>query len=541
MVPKGKTVISNRQRTSSGAMALLEKYENLTKGIQNARDEIIKETSKLEDVQQSIAESRVERSKMVVTEHDLKIEIKSLEEEERSVSKEFQILVSQDSALKQKKEGLERDFKLLQKYIKEERQDFLSRSRDFRSFCRRSKLELLSLPSFPSEEDENLPRDQDGIGRIITLDRNFGFGRLLYSSSEDDDSGGESEDELLDLQLSSILLPQTDPPTNTKSVDEHGVSDSEEKLRAMINLSVGKDEHSEKFCQERKDNCGALKLSKKRKRKHTQKNKAKRNSSNLAKQDEELERTKSRHLESISNRDTASQELQNVKTDYEAASRRADDRSEKLEQQRDQLRRVRRDVQEMENEMVELEANTREISDMRDGYIKAMESGEDIVHKQKQNTTSTPLYQTKCSLEISNICSVTPSPQIGINRSTSQSGNPMNPYVKKQTNCDRISTNKGRQRNQSSLRRQYPHRAGRIKVNRQFTTPLSIGVGNDDYKSEDLDITVDGDESIDIKSNERDKTVISSSDDSDDDDLLSFTPFDSTSPNDNSHEKKYSK
>ena len=363
--------IPNRQR--SGAMALLEKYEILTKGIQNARDEIMKESSALENIQQSITQSKVERSEMIVKEQELEVEIKSLEQERRSVSKEFQTLMSQEGALKQKKESLEEDLKLLQTCIKEERQDFLSRSRDFRSFCRRSKLELLSLPSLPGEEDEGLAEDKNGTERITTLDGNFGFGKLLHSSSsEDDDSSGESEEELLDLQINSISLPQTHP-TDNEIINEHEVFDSEDEMASTLSLSVAcsvwNKEHSVKHDQGLNDNCDALKLSRKRKRRHAHRKGTKPKSPKLNK-DEELEQAKARHLESVREREATTQDLKNVKFDYEAASRRAEDRSEKLEQQRDQLKRVRRDVQEMENELVELEVNTREIGDMRDGYIK---------------------------------------------------------------------------------------------------------------------------------------------------------------------------
>lgn len=153
-----------------------------------------------------------------------------------------------------------------------------------------------------------------------------------------------------------------------------------------------------------------------------------------------------------------------------------------------------------------------------------MESRGDI----SQNTTATPHNQTKDFHKKPNCFSITPSPHIVTNRNSSQSGTPINPYIKKKLKSDQLIINKGIQRNQSNLRRQYPHRAGRIKVDRQFTTPLSIGDGN---------IAADGEESVDIEVNKRHKTCISSSDDSDDDDLLSFTPFDN-SLNDGLQDKK---
>ena len=127
-----------------------------------------------------------------------------------------------------------------------------------------------------------------------------------------------------------------------------------------------------------------------------------------------------------------------------------------------------------------------------------------------------------------------------------------NPYKKKKISNDNLSctdgdnnnkTNTGRPSTNNSpyeytttsqLAKQYPHRSGRIRVDKQFTTALSITAQHDD---EDEQVSLDKNNSTKQahegkKSNEGLQLNISSSgsssgssSDDDDDKLLSFIPF----------------
>ena len=84
----------------------------------------------------------------------------------------------------------------------------------------------------------------------------------------------------------------------------------------------------------------------------------------------------------------------------------------------------------------------------------------------------------------------------------------------------------------SSLARQHPHRAGRIRVDRQFTTNLSIGSIGDmvdtTERGANKEARTDTDNAVD-SSNKKDlgdmSTDSSGDDDDDDDDVLLFVPF----------------
>ena len=80
------------------------------------------------------------------------------------------------------------------------------------------------------------------------------------------------------------------------------------------------------------------------------------------------------------------------------------------------------------------------------------------------------------------------------------------------------------ERYKTNLRDKYPHRAGRIRVDRQFTTTLSIGDGSERNKNDDTIMTENIEDSVRYLG-EQVTSCISSSDDSDGDDLLSFNPF----------------
>ena len=350
--------------SNRGAMALLEKYELLTKGIQDARNEIIKQTSKLENISQIISESQIERKDMQEKEKDLVAELKGLEHSFRSVSEEFQILENEIDALKQKKGVLENNIKLLQKYLDDERQTFLSRSRDFRAFCRRSKLQLLSMPLLPGEDESIIDVKDDALRRVTTLDENFGFGRLLASSSEDDESDGYSDEELLDSQIKSKENNQNKVMVTTSRNETN--SPSEITASIPITRTKKNEVNGEKDHEGEEDKMfeSLILLSKKRRRRRrptSTRRKTLKTKKSLKVIDEDLDQAYARHRQAVQERGLTIQELEKVKSNYDAATLRAKDRSNKLEQQRDQLQRVRKIVQEMENELAEVRFQSREL------------------------------------------------------------------------------------------------------------------------------------------------------------------------------------
>lgn len=120
-----------------------------------------------------------------------------------------------------------------------------------------------------------------------------------------------------------------------------------------------------------------------------------------------------------------------------------------------------------------------------------------------------------------------------------------NPYAKKQQNDTRDEMTKSNYGNtqayRSSLAKQHPHRAGRIRVDKQFTTALSISPENFDDDDDDDDVLsnmllsskktqmsskVSIDDSSSVSAKQSVNIDFSSSDeDNNDDDILEFQPF----------------
>lgn len=116
-----------------------------------------------------------------------------------------------------------------------------------------------------------------------------------------------------------------------------------------------------------------------------------------------------------------------------------------------------------------------------------------------------------------------------------------NPYTNKYSNTTRAPSNYNTYK--SSLAKQHPHRAGRIRVDKQFTTALSISSINeedDNFSNDEFEkhsnmshnvnndkrssrVSVDG--SIATSKRPQDDNTSSDDDDDDDDDLLLFIPF----------------
>ena len=67
---------------------------------------------------------------------------------------------------------------------------------------------------------------------------------------------------------------------------------------------------------------------------------------------------------------TAQQRLQIVQTQHQNLSKRANDRVDNLQRQRNQLERVRKDVVGMERELLLLEQDTKECEQISEGYAK---------------------------------------------------------------------------------------------------------------------------------------------------------------------------
>jgi hypothetical protein len=259
------------------------------------------------------------------------------------------------------------------------------------------------------------------------------------------------------------------------------------------------------------------------------------------------------------------------------------DRVQNLQQQRKQLKKVRGVVMEMEREMHNLEQSTKEFEEISAGYakgtlgryyvcypkyfvIKTQPHDPDIVlintsfhqsihakvdaaRRRTNNTLSHRSWNIENSANGSYSLATSP---CSYNPMHQQQRQILNPYTNNHQQQEQhyhstTSSNEAKR----LLSEQHPHRAGRIRIDRQFTTSLSVGTRtniqeNDSEwrrgtkRQQSLDsISIspasDKDDEDMFKNGACGRKIthmdngcsseVDSSDDDDDDDILTFVPF----------------
>jgi chromosome segregation ATPase len=123
-----------------GAMALLEKYTALNRGMDESRREAAATKSKMESVRQQIENLRIERREMEAQTQDAKEDtVGLLKDVQEALAKLRELEDRHAQALLNKTEA-HRRFHFTKQYVEEQRQEFLETSRDFRTCCKRMRL-----------------------------------------------------------------------------------------------------------------------------------------------------------------------------------------------------------------------------------------------------------------------------------------------------------------------------------------------------------------------------------------------------------------
>lgn len=248
------------------------------------------------------------------------------------------------------------------------------------------------------------------------------------------------------------------------------------------------------------------------------------------------------------NRTLALQRVEQLRKERDELQLRSKERAKALEQQKSQLERIRQAVIHMEKEIVLLNENTKECEEMSGGFAKdaARRRQNQQIEANTAHCTSTPHQRgstiyTQRHLSSQNASSypsaVTSYPynlstaDTAMQKSSGHIKVLNNPYRSK-TNGLNVSSSHELVKNpyhddgnesvtnsgaESFIKQQYPHREGRIRVDRQFSTAVSIGARSA------FSLEKNGDETS--VTGVIESTSSSSGGDDDDDDLLTFIPF----------------
>mmetsp|Transcript_16186 Transcript_16186/g.30600 ORF Transcript_16186/g.30600 Transcript_16186/m.30600 type:complete len:438 (+) Transcript_16186:150-1463(+) len=227
------------------------------------------------------------------------------------------------------------------------------------------------------------------------------------------------------------------------------------------------------------------------------------------------------------------QDVSRLKEEKQRKEKESMDRVQNLQQQRKHLEKVRGDVIEMEREIHNLEQSTKEFEEITDGYAK------DAARRRANQHTNLNNRSSWNSNDSTRNSPVADSPY-SYNPSQRQHQAISNPYTKHRNSDSRS------QEAQRLLNAQHPHRAGRIRVDRQFTTSLSVGATvqtsenewrrgtkrqSSDYSIYAAENVISDDKCENGSAGKRHRTDtesdlrsdVGSSDD--DDDILTFVPF----------------
>jgi hypothetical protein len=126
--------------TAPGAMALLEKYTDLNRGMDKARRENSLTKSKMESVRQQIERLRVERQDMEAQTLDAREDTVDLHKDVQEALAKLRELEDKHAQALLEKMGAQRHLDFSKQYVEEQRQRFLETSRDFRTCCKRMRL-----------------------------------------------------------------------------------------------------------------------------------------------------------------------------------------------------------------------------------------------------------------------------------------------------------------------------------------------------------------------------------------------------------------
>jgi chromosome segregation ATPase len=256
-------VTSTMSSSQPGAMALLEKYTALNRGMDEARREASATKSKMESVRQQIDRLRVERRNMEAQTQDAKEDTVGLHKDVQEALAKLRELEDRHAQALLNKMEAQRRLDFTKQYVEEQRQQFLETSRDFRTCCKRVRLSTSAIGedlviskaflerhgAYYSEDEESDEKDTEFDQTMVEHRRRKsardGTERVLRAiqvkekdSSERSASRSERKSQLL-AQLDRVRKDNADLEQQLKSLDHQ----TREAREMSHNLEKGKLEY----------------------------------------------------------------------------------------------------------------------------------------------------------------------------------------------------------------------------------------------------------------------------------------------------------
>lgn len=509
---------------ATGAVGLLEKYNKLNQAIDSIRSETIKSQHEISDLQTHIASLKREtRSYMKQTKQahkdssSFQLELRELAMDHQSKEQEKR------NTLHLKIQAL-RELEIMKRTMDDERRSFIDTCRSFRTSVQRTRCSLASLPAIPGckrgkATDISLLPD---LQHIHNKDES-------YEVSSSDEGSDEEMSTNFNSSTSTCHKASTNMSRRSESdqVDFDGQNHNEE--HSIITLAGGIVPKSISRAE-----GGAV-------------------SKDGAVEDAEMLHAEQRRRSALQMKNNMIKILKELRQKSEGTGKRSKERMVILGNQRIQLDRLKNDVDRMSRSLVATERDTIEMSEKdaesrketgyqrNDSISSSHEKGYSRDHQRKQNVSPRDNYtryndkpvdkSKRPSSVVPNVTRVVHNPykkrrhQVNVSSSTGSD-------IKKNPNLKHPSIVANAQKD-SQLAQQYPHREGRIRVDRQFTTALSVSVGQNEEDTTFISTTEGGrkndhyfpEHRLDESKTNYQPADLSSSSDDDDDFLLSFKPF----------------
>ena len=204
---------NNGVAAGNAAMSLFERFSNINRGIDEAREEMKQMRRKTEEIQESIEKTRQEKATMEADSTTAYEEANEFYQRVDDACAELSKLQSEKSRALMEKQKAQRELDVVKAFVDEHRSEFLNQSREFRASCKRVRLrasdlgleyitsrafaQVISDPSIAAEWKEKM----NGQGKLLPKDfqedaRKFlkpvsmppGDQALLENGNKDDDT-----------------------------------------------------------------------------------------------------------------------------------------------------------------------------------------------------------------------------------------------------------------------------------------------------------------------------------------------------------------
>ena len=317
-------------RSTSGAMALFDKYAGMSKCIEETRKDNTQLQTELESIHQSIQLTKEEQIEMEEQIKQEQLEYARFQNQIKEVKTQTMELAQKKKHAMQIEQSSKDKLQSVKSTVEQERIDFLTRCSEFRKSCERMRISAADV--LPAKSTNRY--------------YNFQFSQSDCSHSEEDDNSFPLDDEKYNGAPTSIFEPTSCEDSTISSLNDDNLTENTEdnafqdKELQRNNDRCSTDDSTEIPYVENFQIMSRMNRPRKKEKKTVD--------------DTDMIQANEKYKECTDARKQAKRGLEDAKEDHRQSSKRAEERIKKLEQQRKQLERVTKDVNTLEHQISQM-------------------------------------------------------------------------------------------------------------------------------------------------------------------------------------------